>query len=130
MRLRIAVVVAVVASSLLGSANAQQATAYLLDVESGRIDAAHDTERREMCLRAGLYVLASARGRLNGNGVVILYTGTPDQIEETVLGAVLRESDQSSWSWKSFDVDGRTCFHIGASNARARVYEVRIGVDW
>ena len=88
-----------------------------------------------MCLRQGLYVLAAARGR--GSGFALLYIpgmpgapGTPERYEEIITGHVLGESDQDEWGWSSFEVDERTCFRLWVENARSRVYEVRVGVDW
>ena len=130
----VAVVVAVVvaAGSFPNPVHAQEVSVRLVPVHPGRIDAlSEDVISREMCLRGGTYVLAVARGPLSGNGVAIIATGTLEQAEETVAGTFIRESDQTQHTWQSFRVtENRACMYLTALNARARVYELRVGVAW
>ena len=111
---------------------AQQVRVRLVPVHAGVIDALSDAAiSREMCLRGGTYVLAVARGQLSGNGVVIIATGTLEKADETIAGTFVAESDQAQHTWQSFRVTNtRTCMYLTAVNARARVYELRVGVDW
>ena len=119
--------IAIVLAIVLGAGPAaagQRATATLVPVESGRIDAGTETVNRELCLRSGLFVLAFLRG--TGPGMAHV------RRDGDFVTLILRsDSDQDRWGWTSFSVDEqRTCFQLGALNGRARVYELRIGVDW
>lgn len=128
-----AVAVAVsVAGSLPEPAWAQRASANLLPVESGKIDTRSETEveKREMCLRAGLYVLAFIRGSGQGDGAAVVGTGNLNT-EEIINGVMLSASDQDGWGWVFFNVlDDNTCLQLAAVHGRARVYQVRVRVDW
>ena len=110
------------------TAAAQRATANLTPVESGRVDASTDAETREMCLREGAYVLAFVRGADPDEGGALVATPTPYSV---VASLTLREADQHGWAWRPFTVGpDYTCFQLGAVNGRARVYQLRVGVDW
>lgn len=114
-----------------GAAGAQSATASLTPVESGRIDAGSGAgyQYRAMCLRQGLYVLAFrlGEGSWAGSGMVVADESEPTDPAATVFKF---ESEQDRWGWNSFEVDNYTCFRLGAQNGRARVYMVRVGVNW
>ena len=105
---------------------AQQATASLRPVESGSIDAYSDSISRDMCLRNGLYILAFQRG--TGEGMGVAAVGSSDA--GAVASVTLTGASQDRWAWNAFSVDDYTCFRIGATNGRARVYLVRVGVRW
>ena len=111
----------------------QRADAFLRPVESGRLDALSETEfpyeSREMCLRGSSYVLVFTRGPspIDGGAAIGMGDLAPDEISVQIG---LAESDQDGWAWKSFRVEDYTCFRFAAYNGRARVYELRVGVDW
>lgn len=118
------------------SAAAQRGTASLIPVDSGRVDNT-GTERpvdREMCLRESVYVLAFDRGDGDGEGyATVKYTtvglGAPPDSREAA-GMTLTPAHQHGWTWASFVVSDYTCFVLSALNGRARVFELRVGVDW
>ena len=131
-------IAAVVLALVLGtsSAAAQKGTASLIPVDSGAVDSA-GTERpvdREMCLRGSVYVLAFDRSEGDGEGYATVKYATvglgapPDSRE--VAGITLTPAHQHGWAWASFVVSDYTCFVLSAFNGRARVYELRVGVDW
>ena len=118
--------VIVLAVALAADASAQRATASLTPVESGRIAAGSEADYREMCLRQGLYVLAFQLGGGSWGAGVVGLAGESDPVAVVSLS----DSDQDRWAWKSFEVDDYTCFRLAAQNGRARVYLVRVGVNW
>ena len=124
------VAAALAASSLIEPAWAQRAEAFLRDVESGRVDAlsnADVVEERQMCLRAGMYVLAFARGPHSHLGYALIDQGDPR--EATAL-LIVEPSHQDGHAWDTFSVSAPTCFQLAVVHGRARVYELRVGVDW
>ena len=114
------------AVALSADASAQRATASLTPVESGRVDAGMEAESREMCLRQGLYVLAFELGAGSSGVGMVTIAGEFDPVAVVYK----LESDQDRWAWNAFDVDDYTCFRLAAQNGRARVYLVRLGVNW
>lgn len=127
-RFVVVVVAVVVAGFLPAPAGAQQADAVLVPVESGRLDAlsaAEVIEEREMCLRDGMYVLAFSRGPHGHPGFALVeHDGT------RVASVALRASDQEGMGWGAFSVEGSTCPNLVTFHGRARVYELRVTVDW
>ena len=119
---------AVVLAVVLGAAPAaaQRATADLIAVDSGRVDAGIGGDTREMCLRRSAYVLAFDRGPADDDGIAAVGTGDADP----VAAIVLSESDQDGWAWRAFAVGDDTCYRLVVFNGRARVYLLRVGVDW
>jgi len=48
-----------------------------------------------------------------------------------VASVLIQPADQDRWGWVSFNVWGQIeCFRLSASNGRARVYDLRVGVVW
>ena len=121
---------ALAASFFIEPAWAQHAEAFLRDVESGRVDAlsnADVVEEREMCLRAGMYVLAFARGPHSHLGYALVDRGDPK--EATAL-IILEPSHQDGQAWDTFAVNATTCFQLAVVHGSARVYELRVAVTW
>ena len=111
-------------------AAAQRGSASLIPVDSGRVDNAETRPvDRKMCLRGSAYVLAFERGGGDGEGYATVKVGAPPDSRE-VAGMTLTPAHQTGWAWVSFVVSDYTCFVLSAVNGRARVYELRVGVDW
>lgn len=137
-------VAAVLVSGLfVDPAWAQNAVARLDTVASGRIDNPSETdwEEREMCLDAGMYVFAFARGSSNANGLAIvgfgvhLVGGQPhfEEVPDQEIGEIITISDshQRGWGWLTFSVsEDNTCLPLAAVHGRARVYQIAVGIDW
>ena len=126
----VALVAALAAGFLIEPARAQHAEAFLRSVESGRVDAlsnADVVEEREMCLRAGMYVLAFDRGPHSHLGYALVDQGDPN--EATAL-IIIEPSHQDGSAWDAFAVKATTCFQLAVVHGRARVYELRVGVAW
>ena len=107
-------------------------------VESGRIDTPSIpstdgvSEEHEMCLREGLYVLVFARhsGRYSGLAFVGTGPGRAPIAMDMAARIVVSRSHQDGWAWDSFEVDDDTCFRFFVSFGSARVYQLRVGIDW
>lgn len=127
----LAAVGTIAATAGAGTCSAQEAVARLIPVESGRIDAGSEVAGREMCLRPSLYVLAFERhtGTAEGYATVVAYE-TATRRREEIVGMTSTPADQDRWSWRSFTITDYTCLRIAAHNGRARVYQLRVGIDW
>ena len=108
-------------------AGAQPATADLRPVESGELSAGDDPRAREMCLEGGAYVLAFQRVAAALGGVVVF---EPGDEPFRVAGIEVSDRDEAGWSWVVFAIDGPDCYGLTVQGGRARVYSLRVGVDW
>ena len=140
--------VAVVAVAFVAPAAAQEASAELRLIEAAAVDAASDEQQAEVCLDGGQYVLAF-RLRMpvsSGSGRARFVASTPlntvdqqlteEQVEfwnnrlRTFADISVAATDERRWTWQSFFVADPECFRVEVTNGRARLYAVRVGVDW
>ena len=107
----------------------QNAVADLQRVEAADVDAGPgEPAERRICLNRSAYVLAVQgvlRGRtFQGEGRVIW------EEEPSEWVALQVDPDGDGDNWQIFHVEQPGCFTIRATEARVRVYLLRVGVEW
>ena len=117
------------AGALAVSLSAQNAVADLQRVGAADVDAAPDgPAERRVCLNRSAYVLAVQGvlrdGAFRGEGRVIW------EEEPSEWVALQVDPDEDGDNWQIFHIDQPGCFIVRATDARVRVYLLRVGVDW
>lgn len=140
MPLAVAVVLAFPAST-----EAQVADARLLRVPAADVDVPQSspdryapTESRRVCFEPGRYVLVF---RAADGDFGLAAIGPEGEDGEPVEGgatglygvtSIIGTDDAQRWNWGSFTAISGTChvLIVSGAGARARVYDLRIGVSW